>query len=215
MSFLTIVTTKACTNSAIRFLVPRGTLATTTTTGRRLFGTVQDPPLGGFHEPSNRVADKSPHPPPSSQNHHHLVAGAGAMTTTTSVEEHSLAPPPGSRAFVECDRNALIDLFHKYAVDCDVSGRYLDLEGLRKLLKAVGENLDQATLERLFATADINGDGTIELNVRKLVKMDECIRWMHLYPLVMSLTHRCLSVWTCMHQSLASILFSWFPFLFI
>jgi hypothetical protein len=89
-------------------------------------------------EPSNRVADVSP------------------------IDEEL----PGSRAFVECDRNALIDLFHKYAVDCDIDGRYLDLEGLRKLLRAVGENLDQATLERLFETADINGDGSIELDVR-------------------------------------------------
>jgi hypothetical protein len=72
---------------------------------------------------------------------------------------------PGSRAFVECDREALIDLFHKYAINCDVSGRYLDLPGLAQLLKAVGEHLDQPTLEKLFASADINGDGSIELEV--------------------------------------------------
>lgn len=165
MSFLTrLVTTRGGTTAATRLLVHRTTTTTTSTTSimmtaRRFLGSVQDPPLGGFHEPSNRVADKSQYPPPPTTN---LAVGASTTSTTTGGEDlHQ--PPPGSRAFVECDRNALIDLFHKYAVDCDVSGRYLDLEGLRKLLRAVGENLDQATLERLFATADINGDGTIEL----------------------------------------------------
>lgn len=75
--------------------------------------------------------------------------------------------PPGSRAFVECDREVLIDLFHKYAVNCDISGRYLDMDGLREILRAVGENANQETLENLFLTADINGDDEkIELDVR-------------------------------------------------
>jgi Ca2+-binding EF-hand superfamily protein len=75
--------------------------------------------------------------------------------------------PPGSRAFVECDRAALIDLFQKHAVNCDTSGRYLDRDGLGAILRTVGENPDQETLEQLFQTADINGDGSIELDVRR------------------------------------------------
>ena len=89
-----------------------------------------------------------------------------------SVEDEE-APLPGSRAFVECDRAALIDLFHKYAVNCDVSGRYLDREGLGSILKAVGENPDPETLERLFRTADMNGDGSIEVEVRISFKMNK------------------------------------------
>jgi Ca2+-binding EF-hand superfamily protein len=83
----------------------------------------------------------------------------------TIVDDEDL--PPGSRAFVECDREALIDMFHKYAVNCDISGRYLNRDGLGAILRAVGEDPDQETLERLFRTADINGDGSIELEVRR------------------------------------------------
>ena len=92
-------------------------------------------------DPSNRVAD----------------------TLVSSSSEEEL--PPGSRAFVECEREALIDLFHRYASDCDTMGRYLDRDGLASILRAVGETTDDETLEKLFQTADINGDGTIELDV--------------------------------------------------
>jgi hypothetical protein len=73
--------------------------------------------------------------------------------------------PPGSKAFVECDREAIIDLFYKFAVNCDVSGKFLDKERLGDLLRTVGENPDQITIDRLFSVADINGDGVIELDV--------------------------------------------------
>jgi hypothetical protein len=75
--------------------------------------------------------------------------------------------PLGSKAFVDCDREAIVDLFRKYAVDCDVSGRYMDKERLADLLRAVGENPNQETIDRLFAVADENGDGAIELDVRR------------------------------------------------
>jgi len=116
---------------------------------------IREPGSAFFHsssslkDPSNRVEDTPVYP-----------------------EDEDL---PGSKAFVECDRNALIDLFHKFAVDCDKSGRYLNLEGLRKLLKAVGEHLDQATLERLFQAADMDGNGNIELTVRILLRYLETI----------------------------------------
>lgn len=143
MSFLISTTTRQCVRlRTLSMLTSRSTslYSSTTTSFASRFFHAHTPTSQPSLDPSNRVADTPYHP----------------------AEEEL----PGSRAFVECDRNALIDLFHKYAVDCDVSGRYLDLEGLRKLLRAVGENLDQATLERLFETADINGDGTIELTVR-------------------------------------------------
>ena len=74
--------------------------------------------------------------------------------------------PPGSRAFVHCEREALIDLFHQYAINCDVSGRYLDRQRLAAILKAIGENTDPETVEQLFRTADVGKDGMIELEVR-------------------------------------------------
>jgi hypothetical protein len=73
---------------------------------------------------------------------------------------------PGQRAFVECDRAALIDLFTTHARDCSVSGRHLDRDGLAKIMKAVGENADDATIDKVFSAADVSGDGLIQLEVR-------------------------------------------------
>lgn len=95
-------------------------------------------------EPSNRVADHSP------------------------LDNEDL--PLGSKAFVECDRDAIVDLFRKFAVNCDVTGRYMDKERLGDLLRAVGENPNQQTIDRLFAVADENGDGAIELDVRNKIQ---------------------------------------------
>ncbi|CAJ1953308.1 unnamed protein product [Cylindrotheca closterium] len=78
--------------------------------------------------------------------------------------EGSVDLPLGSKAFVDCDREAIMDLFHKFAVDCDVSGKYMDKERLGDLLRAIGENPDEATLDRLFTVADESGDGIIELD---------------------------------------------------
>jgi len=71
--------------------------------------------------------------------------------------------PLGSKAFVDCDRYAIMDLFHKFAVNCDVTGKHMDKERLGDLLRAIGENPDEETIDRLFTLADENGDGTIEL----------------------------------------------------
>eukprot|EP00980_Cylindrotheca_fusiformis_P024204 scaffold11634_cov109-Cylindrotheca_fusiformis.AAC.7 len=97
-------------------------------------------------EASNRVADNTP------------------------FENNEL--PPGSKAFVECDRDAIVDLFRKYAVNCDSSGRCMDKQRLGDLLRAIGENPNQQTLDRLFAAADENGDGVIELHVRIKMKLE-------------------------------------------
>ena len=73
-------------------------------------------------------------------------------TSSSSLQEQ----PPGSRAFVDCDRNALHDLFYKFAKECSVSGKSLDRSGLAKLLKAVGETVDPDTLEQLFVASDLD-----------------------------------------------------------
>lgn len=100
---------------------------------------------------TNRVPDD-----PSSRS--------GIHNNTHHEEESSASP--GSRAFVECDRNALLDLFYKYAKECSVSGKSLDKPGLAKLLKAVGEHLEEAELEELFQASDLDNSGAIDLEVR-------------------------------------------------
>jgi hypothetical protein len=72
---------------------------------------------------------------------------------------------PGSRAFVECDRDAVIDLFHQYAVDCDVSGTHLDMKGLEAVLRSVGENPSPQEVENLFRAADMGKNNLIDLEV--------------------------------------------------
>jgi hypothetical protein len=89
----------------------------------------------------------------------HRVSDGGPL-------ENEVAPV-GSKAYVDCDREAIVDLFHKYAVNCDVSGRGIDKERLGDLLRAVGENPNQKTIDRLFAVADEDGNGVIELDVRR------------------------------------------------
>ena len=75
---------------------------------------------------------------------------------------------PGSKAFVECDRAALIDLFNEYAKNCDVEGCHLDRDGLKSILRSVGENADDDTVEHLFRLADDSGDDLIQLDVRSI-----------------------------------------------
>jgi hypothetical protein len=91
------------------------------------------------------------------------VKDSPSIVTTGATNGHEL--PPGARAFVECDRNALMDLFYKFAIECSVSGKSLDRNGLEKLLRAVGETVDGDTLEQIFQASDLDGSGSIDLNV--------------------------------------------------
>ncbi|KAL3935978.1 MAG: hypothetical protein SGBAC_008604, partial [Bacillariaceae sp.] len=58
-----------------------------------------------------------------------------------------------------------------FAVNCDVSGKYIDKERLGDLLRAIGENPDEKTLDSMYLIADENGDGNIELDVGDLLPM--------------------------------------------
>lgn len=79
-------------------------------------------------------------------------------------------PQPGGKAFAECEMDAVRDLFHGFAkTDQESDIKYLDMEGVRELLKSVGERPDEATLQRLYDLADENGDGVIELYVRIII----------------------------------------------
>lgn len=104
-----------------------------------------------------------------------LDHGSRVPTNRSSdASSQDVDAPLGSKAFVDCDRDAIMDLFHKFAVNCDVTGKYMDKERLGDLLRAVGENPDEQTIDKLFALADSNGDGAIELEVSDLLPLVRC-----------------------------------------
>ena len=129
---------------------------------------------GAFHRPLPTICSSSlslSTPSPSSRNFTNTTTCLQGKDPSNRVadfiansKEEDL--PLGGKAFVECDREAVIDLFQKHAVNCDVSGRYLDREGLTQVLRAVGENTDPETVENLFKFTDMKQKGVIELDVR-------------------------------------------------
>ena len=129
---------------------------------------------GAFHRPlpiCSSSLSRSTSSPPSSRNFTNTTTCLQGKDPSNRVadfianrKEEEL--PLGGKAFVECDREAVIDLFQKHAVNCDVSGRYLDREGLTQVLRAVGENTDPKTVENLFKFTDMKQKGVIELDVR-------------------------------------------------
>jgi len=88
-------------------------------------------------------------------------------STTTGVNNK-----PGSKAFADCETNAVQDLFYQFAQNnvnvkhggVDEGGSYLCLRGVRELLHSIGERPDERTLRRLFQEADVNKDGKLHLN---------------------------------------------------
>ena len=77
---------------------------------------------------------------------------------------------PGSKAFAECESDAIQDLFFQFAKvadngGIDEEGSYLSFNGVKELLGSIGEKPDDATLKRLFREADLNKDKKLHLNV--------------------------------------------------
>ena len=122
---------------------------------------------GAFHRPLPTICSSSlslSTPSPSSRNFTNTTTclqGKDPSNRVADFVANRKKELPGSRAWVECDREAVIDLFHKFAVDCDVSGRFLDKKRLGNLLTAVGENPTQETIDKLFEQGDLNGDGVL------------------------------------------------------
>ncbi|KAG7359954.1 adenylate kinase-domain containing protein [Nitzschia inconspicua] len=80
--------------------------------------------------------------------------------------EESQNITPGSRAFVDCELFALVDLFDKYALPLDTvvsnHSKFINLDGLRRLMHAVGESPSEKMLQKLFDEADADGNGVID-----------------------------------------------------
>jgi len=79
---------------------------------------------------------------------------------------------PGSLAFLECEKDAITDLFYQFATKCNNEqygnkgdgDHYLLINDVRDLLESIGERPDEETLEKLFAAADIVKDGRLSLS---------------------------------------------------
>ncbi|CAB9509667.1 Adenylate kinase [Seminavis robusta] len=78
---------------------------------------------------------------------------------------------PGSKAFVSSiEGSAVVDLFFQYATKRDTGKTggqaqqpSLDLEGVHNLLEGIGESHDDHTVKRLFAEADLDNSGCVDL----------------------------------------------------
>ena len=68
--------------------------------------------------------------------------------------------PAGTKAFVESEMPAIVDLFSAFALPGQSE---LDAGGLQKVLAAVGEHPSPETLRRMFVEADTDRSGTIDL----------------------------------------------------
>jgi adenylate kinase len=85
-------------------------------------------------------------------------------------DDKSKVYKPGSRAFAECETDAIQDLFFQFAQVDDVGGideegePFLCLKGVQELLNSIGEKPNEDTLKSLFMEADENDDGKLHLD---------------------------------------------------
>jgi len=88
--------------------------------------------------------------------------------TAKILKKVEVPTKPGSKAFVsEIEETAVVDLFFQYATTTTDSGApSLDLQGVHNLLEGIGESHDDETVRRLFADADIDGSGCVDLQVK-------------------------------------------------
>lgn len=105
----------------------------------------------------------------SSSNTSHWLAKDNSRVAAKRNYHSSPPSEPGSLAFAAGELAAVSDLFFRYAntsdggIDQDGSS-FLTPSGVRKMLSSIGENPDDATFEKLFHAADLNGDGKLQLH---------------------------------------------------
>jgi len=93
------------------------------------------------------------------------------QTTSNEKTQSTTNYKPGSRAFAECETNAIQDLFYQFANEganggggVDDDGSYLNIEGVRELLTSIGEKPDDVNLENMFREMDKNNNGKLHLD---------------------------------------------------
>lgn len=87
----------------------------------------------------------------------------------TSSSDNKKQEEPGSKAFSESEKEAVMDLFNHYAnkKKCggmDAKGKYLTIEGVNRVLTTIGEQPNEKTIEGIFKEIDLNQDNKLHLN---------------------------------------------------
>jgi adenylate kinase len=84
-----------------------------------------------------------------------------AMNTSTSHAADAHKP----KVIIDAELPAVIDLFMSFAKKAGADRRpVLDLDGLRRLLDAIGEHAEEPTLSQIFRAADTDHSGEIDLD---------------------------------------------------
>lgn len=71
-----------------------------------------------------------------------------------------LSEKPGFKAFADVEYEAMVDLFHHHAKEKG----HLDRDGIARLLKSIGTSSTEETLDEIFQTGDLDGNGVISLD---------------------------------------------------
>mmetsp|Transcript_27253 Transcript_27253/g.45430 ORF Transcript_27253/g.45430 Transcript_27253/m.45430 type:complete len:352 (+) Transcript_27253:77-1132(+) len=81
------------------------------------------------------------------------------ITEAQNKRKQKREAKPGFKAFAECEYEAMVDLFHHHAKEQG----HLDRDGISRLLKSIGTPSSEATLDEVFASGDLDGNGVISL----------------------------------------------------
>ena len=117
--------------------------------------------------------------PPWRHNRHpprtNPTASFSSSSKSPSPPSPSIPPPsssPGSLAFVDCEFEAVADLFTQFANHpqsneiggVDEQGSYLCHRGVSELLTSIGETTSEHIVHQLFQSHDVNQDGRLHFD---------------------------------------------------
>jgi hypothetical protein len=100
---------------------------------------------------------------------HDVTDSSSIHDNTTNDRVSNNTTMPGSRAFLDCELFALVDLFDKYALPLDTvasnNSKFINRDGLKRLMNAVGESPTEEMLQKMFEEADTDDNGVVDLDV--------------------------------------------------
>jgi hypothetical protein len=109
--------------------------------------------------------------------YHHDGANSSNPSHNDNIDSVARISTHGSRAFVDCELFALVDLFDKYALPLDTvasnNTKFINHDGLRRLMHAVGESPTEEMLQKLFEAADADNNGVIDIDVSGIDKTEK------------------------------------------